>query len=364
MINNKSTNVVQAEADGLYSIFNPGPIGQDNSNRKTPNKRLSEVCSIDVVKDELTLCECFTNTTIKRFSRPFSDDELRIIIYQEADTYIRELLHTKTTRRPQSFEKIIKIYVLLRMANIVGIFYIDKGDLRKATGGGKKGCFNLALESLESIGLIKEFVLYNNLSGRTYNAYCAYPLNIDILNRESCIDITYQATGLKKYQENKSFHIDEAFLINNDDVDTEYYTPSYKTTFTSWYNDLQIMGETGIQTPRRGHFSAKDGRFYHKFHLISRETRETYVWWDGESLVEKWDANASFFLTMSYMLMNKEFEDKHIQEKIKEEAIKMAELCLQGKFYKKVQRFYNKNAKYKKYVDDIKVLCQKYKTRL
>ena len=124
------------------------------------------------------------------------------------------------------------------------------------------------------------------------------------------------------------------------------------------------MGETGIQTPRRGHFSAKDGRFYHKFHLISRETRETYVWWDGESLVEKWDANASFFLTMSYMLMNKEFEDKHIQEKIKEEAIKMAELCLQGKFYKKVQRFYNKNAKYKKYVDDIKVLCQKYKTRL
>ena len=95
MINNKSTNVVQAEADNLFSIFNPGPIGQDNSNSKTSNKRLSEVCSIDVVKDELTLCECFTNTTIKRFSRPFSDDELRIIIYEEADTYIRELLHTK-----------------------------------------------------------------------------------------------------------------------------------------------------------------------------------------------------------------------------------------------------------------------------
>ena len=41
----------------------------------------------------------------------------------------------------------------------------------------------------------------------------------------------------------------------------------------------------------------------------------------------------------------------------------MAELCLQGKFYDNVLTFYNQNAKYEKDRDDIKTLCQKYKTR-
>ena len=361
-----SSNTAQTLQNNEYSILNPGPVcrtkGKDG---KDENIRLNQVCSIDSVMQELKKCRYSFEKALKNISPLFSDDKLSVMVYEDAIIHIRKVLRSKTQRRSSSYDKTIRLYLLLRVLNIIGILHVSKEDLMKATGGGKKKNFNLAIKDLESAGLVKENILYNNLTGRTYNAYCANPIDFKITSNESFIEYTYDATSLQKYQTCKGVHIDESFLImNHCDGKGEVLIPSFRETFTGWYDELLILSDSDEAVPARpGHFSPKDGRFYHMFHQLPRATRESRVWWDGEYLIEKWDANASFFLVLCYTLRNRDWGNDWDRRKIFKETEYMAELCLQGDFYRVIQNHYNKNSKYKKTREKIKVLCHTYKAK-
>ena len=309
-------------------------------------------------------CREFLQVTVKCFSHPFAEGNLEITVYEDTITKIEGLLKEKTRRNSSAFLKITRLYALLRVLNIIGMYHIDEKDLRALLGGGRKKYFKKALGALETINLVKQFTFFNAKTGHYYNAYCALPYDCEVQNTESVLVYDYASSLLKYVKNLKDLHIDEAWLDVNQNNPRGQVVLSYTTTFMRWYDELVYTDQSVLKyAPRPAHFSRKNGRLYHLFHDIHKEDREKTVLWDGEHIVEHWDANASFFLSMSYMLLCKEFEDKHIQNMIQKEARMMAELCLQGKFYDNVLNFYNQNAKYEKDRDDIKTLCQKYKTR-
>ena len=360
-----SSNTAQTLQNNEYSIFNPGPVCRTNEKDSNgENSRLNSVCSIDSVKQELKKCGYAFERAIKNFSPLFSDSKLSVMVYEDAINHIGKELRAKTPRRSSSYDKTIRLYCLLRVLNMAGLIYVCQEDLIRATGGGKKKNFNLAIKDLVAVGLVRENVLYNNLSGRTYNAYCAYPFNYEIVTKDSIIEYTYDATSLYKYQQCKCVLLDKSFLPTNQCDDAEVPAPSFRAMFTGWYDELLIMSESeALPASRFGHFSPKDGRFYHLFHQLPRAIRESRVWWDGECLIEKWDANASFFLVMCYTLRNRDWKNDWDRRKIFKETQHMAELCLRGEFYCTIQNYYNRNSKYKKTREEIKVLCHTYKAK-
>lgn len=354
---NQSSIIDNNDIDGLFS-----PTCQLlRDNKRDDNRITGSRC--DMYK-ELKRCRQFPQITVKCFSYPFGDANLEITVYEDTVLKLRGLLKEKTKRKSSSYLKTIRLYALLRVLNIIGMYHVDKKDLIALLGGGKKRNFNKALEDLEAINLVKQFTFYNDKTGHYYNAYCAQPFDCDVQNTEGVLVYKYESSLLKYAEDLKDLYIDEVYLDINQSNPRGQVVLGYTTTFMGWYDEL-IYTDTSILTysPKPAHFSKKNGRLYHLFHDMHKEDREKTILWDGEHIVEHWDANASFFLSMSYMLLNKEFEDKQIQNKIQVEARKMAELCLQGKFYDKILWFYNQKAKYGKEREDIKTLCQKYKTR-
>ena len=313
---------------------------------------------------ELKRCRLFPQITIKCFSHPFAEDNLEITVYEDTIFKLSRLLKEKTGRNSNSYTKTIRLYALLRVLNIIGLYHVDKKDLIALLGGGRKKSFNKALEDLETLNLVKSFTFLNKKTGHYYNAYCAQPYDCEVHSMETVVVYKYESSLLKYIENLKDVYIDEAWIDVNQNNPRGQVALSYTTTFIRWYDELDYTDQSALKyAPKPAHFSQKNGRLYHLFHDMHKEDREKTILWEGEYIVEHWDANASFFLSMSYMLLNKEFEDEHIQNMIQKEARIMAELCLQGKFYDKVLTFYNQNAKYGKDREEIKKLCQKYKTR-
>ena len=330
---------------------------------KARNKA-SNYDSKDDVKLELVKCNRFSQKTIKCFSSPYSGD-FKITAYEESIVTLRRLLKEHTKRRSSSYDKTIRLYTLIRVLNIMNIFHVSMDDFIRILGGGKKKSIREALADLESAQLVKKYRLFNNKSRNCYNAYCAYPLEDKPKNMKSTIVYQYDSTVLNKnYTNIKGLNVDKAYLDVNQDKTTEIVTPSFRTLFTNWYNELYIIDENGQYVPPKvGHFSDKDHRFYHNFHLLKKEVRLSTVWWNHINLTEIWDANASFFLVLCYMLRNEKWNDKDMERKIHNETERMLNLCLRRIFYDEILCYYNRNSEYEKDREEIKKLCQAYKTR-
>ena len=331
----------------------------EQASQKTSNQN-----SHNDVKRELIKCNHFAQKTIKCFS-PLDSCNFTITVYEESILALRRLLKEHTKRRSSSYDKTIRLYALIRVLNIMNIFHIGMDDLIRMLGGGKKKSIREALVDLESAQLIKKFSLYNNRSRNCYNAYCAYPLEDKPKNMKSTIVYQYDSTALNEnYTNIKGLNIDKAYLDVNQDETTEIVTPSFRTLFTNWYNELYIIDDKGQYVPPKvGHFSHKDHRFYHNFHLQNKEVRLSTVWWNRINLTEIWDANASFFLVLCYMLRNEKWNDKDMERKIHNETERMLNLCLRRIFYDEILCYYNRNSDYEKDREEIKKLCQAYKTR-
>lgn len=328
------------------------------------SKKTSNLDSYNDVKRDLVKCNRFAQRTIKCFSTPFSSN-FAITVYEEAIITLRRRLKEYSKRRSSSYDKTIRLYALIRVLNIMNIFHISIDDFIRILGGGKKKSIRKALTDLESAQLLKKYRLFNDKTRNCYNAYCAYPLEEKIKNRSTTMSYQYDSTILKeKYSNIKGLNVDNAYLDVNQDETTEIVTPSFRTIFTSWYNELYIIDEKGQYVPPKvGHFSDKDHRFYHNFHLQSKEVRLSTVWWNRINLTEIWDANASFFLVLCYMLRNKKWDNIHTKHKIHQETERMLNLCLRRIFYDEILCYYNRNSEYEKDREEIKKLCQAYKTR-
>ena len=316
------------------------------------------------VKRELVKCNRFVQKTIKCFSSPYSSN-LKVTVYEESIMALEKLLEVHSTRRSSSYEKTIRLYILIRVLNMINIFHVSMDDFVRLLGGGKEKSIREALSDLESAQLLKKFCLLNNRSKKRYNAYCAYPLKENIKNKDATKVFEYNSTVLiEKYKNIKGLNVDKAYLDVNQDKSTEIVMPSFRTLFTDWYNELFIIDDKGQYVPPKvGHFSNKDHRFYHNFHIQKKEVRLSTVWWNCINLVEIWDANASFFLVLCYMLRNKKWDSNDIEHKIYNETERMLNLCLRGIFYDDILCYYNKHVECDKERKEIKKLCQIYKTK-
>ena len=365
-----SSNTAQTIQNNEYSIFNPESLFSNDwfiSYREEIEKARNKTSNLDShndVKRELVKCNHFAQKTIKCFSAPFSSD-FTITVYEESIMALRRLLKEHSKRRSSSYDKTIRLYALIRVLNIMNIFHIGIEDFIMLLGGGKKKSIREALADLEAAQLVKKYRLFNNKSRNCYNAYCAYPLEDKPKNIKATIVYKYDSIVLKeKYSNIKGLNIDKAYLDVNQDETTEIVTPTFRTLRTGWYNELYIIDEKGQYIPPKlGHFSDKDHRFYHTFHLLSKEVRLSTVWWNRINLTEIWDANASFFLVLCYMLRNKQWNNTNIERRIQTETERMLNLCLRGIFYDEILCYYNRNSECKKKREEIKKLCQAYKTR-
>ena len=90
------------------------------------------------------------------------------------------------------------------------------------------------------------------------------------------------------------------------------------------------------------HFSEKDGRLYHQFHQISKEERENNVYWDGEHVIEAWDAHSAFFTVLCFFLKFYQKYDKiESHKRFTEEANRMLDLTLSDNLYSSVADYHN-----------------------
>ena len=133
---------------------------------------------------------------------------------------------------------------------------------------------------------------------------------------------------------------------------------SFADTFLQWYEELQF--DCNYTPP--GHFSERDGRFYHKFHLCSKELREAFITWDGERIVEVWDAHSAFFIVLGYYLRDvKVYAGEAEEHEFRAEAARLLALALDDRLYVDIQRYHNARAFIKFNRDEAKREVQKYK---
>lgn len=123
--------------------------------------------------------------------------------------------------------------------------------------------------------------------------------------------------------------------------------------FTGWYDELMFNGCPAAH----GHFSSNDGRFYHKLHSYDKEMRYRDITWDGESLVEVWDAHSSFFIVLGYYLTS--IYDGDVD--YRDEARRLLELAISNKLYTSIQAYHNERAEIKFTRDETKKYVQIYK---
>jgi hypothetical protein len=78
---------------------------------------------------------------------------------------------------------------------------------------------------------------------------------------------------------------------------------------------------------------------------MPKEDRLSTVLWDGEHVVEVWDAHSAFFIVMGYYLKNfKEYSSEKERKKFTSEADLMMKLAMNDKLYSNLQKYHNKHA--------------------
>ena len=123
--------------------------------------------------------------------------------------------------------------------------------------------------------------------------------------------------------------------------------------FVGWYDELSFNGRPALP----GHFSQKDGRFYHSLHEYPKERRFKEITWDGEPIVEAWDAHSAFFIVLGYYL--RDVYDGEIY--YYDEAAHLMEMAVTDTLYSSIQNYHNERAVIKLTREETKKNVQMYK---
>ena len=98
--------------------------------------------------------------------------------------------------------------------------------------------FTTSIRELEQLGIVKIVKDFNNLTKRTYYRYYAYPIEIDINDRNDTTEFRYSNASLKSLENSKRFYFDEAWIETNQSDKSEY-TCSFLTRVMGWYDELE-----------------------------------------------------------------------------------------------------------------------------
>ena len=304
------------------------------------------------------ICWQFTRKTIHCITNPFQSNEVKVTIYREAKLYIKKRLKDVSTRHPASYENTVKLYVWLRLLSILRLVHVSQVEMAKMLFAGHEERLTASVLELEKLGLVKTVMERNNLSGRSYYKYYAYPIEIDIINRNDTTIFNYSNASIKSLENCKRCYIDEAWLEQNQIGNSENAC-SFLTRMMGWYDELEGLKNND----KVAYVSKLNGRCYHPFHQSKKEDRHL-IRWDGEPIHEVWDANASFYMALCYMLRQKAQSGNIKNEAvILKETERLLNLCLKEGFYEDVEVYYERKSGDRLSRNAIKILCQKYRTR-
>ena len=331
------------------SIYNPGPTYQSQMGTASSDK---------LNCDKPKICWQFVRKTIHCITNPLQNNEVKVTVYREAKQYIKKRLKEVSTRHPASHENTVKLYVWLRLLSILRLVHVSQVEMANMLFSGHEERFTTSIRELEQLGIVKIVKDFNNLTKRTYYRYYAYPIEIDINDRNDTTEFRYSNASLKSLENSKRFYFDEAWIETNQSDKSEY-TCSFLTRVMGWYDELEGLKNND----KVAYVSKLNGRCYHPFHQSKKEERHL-IRWNNEPIIEAWDANASFYMSLCYMLRQEVKKGKvKDKERILKETRRLLNLCLDNEFYDAVILYYWLKSGEKHNRNYIKILCQKYRTR-
>jgi len=252
----------------------------------------------------------------------------------------------------KAFTNMAKTYVFLCWMNQEGQFHVSKRDLATMTYARHEDSLKKAIETLKEHGLLSTTYQGNRQGSRYYYTYNAQSFDYK-QSSNSTIEFGYDIPICSSYTlgKDKIKTSRTGDLLNNQFSSFPHICPTdshfnnqvdtFRKQFIGWYEELSFGG----QVIPHGSFSEKDGRYYHHFHALSKEERSATVLWDGEQVVEVWDAHSAFFIVMGYYLKNyKEYSSEKERKKFTSEADLMMKLAMNDKLYSNLQKYHNKHA--------------------
>ena len=225
----------------------------------------------------------------------------------------------------------------------------------------------LALNRLVEMGLL---TVNRQISRLTYRQfYCYYTEAIPeatISNGES-ITLEYEIPPCTHNLLNGRATDSESSIVSSttppefaaeDTSITSTPVDNFQKTFMGWYDELLFNGRSSYT----GHFSEKDGRFYHQLHSSTREERSTIISWEGEHITEVWDAHSGFFIVLGYNLTHvRVYENSEMEAAFKDEASRLIRLAANDQLYEAIMSYHNRRSRLKLNRGDIKKHVQRYK---
>lgn len=313
----------------------------------------------------LAMCKLIVQSN---FDAP--NKHLTVSVLSDALNELKRIL-SKDKPIGKAFANIAKTYVFLCWMNREGKKHVPKEDLATMTYARHEDSLKKALDILKENKLISFELQPASSNNRAYYTYKAYSFDY---KKESDGTVVYEydipicaylalfykeldspkTVDILNTQSSPSSHICPTVSLSYKNPDT------FEQQFLGWYDELSFGG---LVVPR-GHFSDKDRRFYHHFQTMPKEERLSTVLWDGEHVVEVWDAHSAFFIVMGYYLKYcKEYESEKERKKFTSEADWMMKLATSNQLYWSIMRYHNKRAQHPVYRvnrDGMKIEMQKY----
>ena len=263
--------------------------------------------------------------------------------------------------------KILQLFFLFRWLNEQRLVHLDTESLATMIFSKHYERAQKAISVLSEMGLLVKIQSYNTLSHRYFYRYYTRDFNIMGNIGKDNISFFYELTWCAERSVKRKLEIIPPHITNDIAVpiSSANSTPvivepidGFVKTFLGWYNELYFQG---FFIPA-GHFSPKDGRFYHALHHFSKLERADLVTWDGEHVKEAWDAPSAFFVVLGYYLRDiKTFTEGEKAKELRDESEQLLAIALDGRLYSEVQRYHNERAVIKYKRDDIKKYVQSYK---
>ena len=295
---------------------------------------------------------------------------LTLSVSSDAVNELKKIL-SKDKPIGKAFTNIAKTYAFLCWMNREGNYFVYKSDLATMTYARHEDSLTKAIDILRENGLVQATKRPNLKKYTSYYTYNTFTFDYKQTSNETVVyeyDIPVCSWSPVLGKHLNDSNTDDILNIHSSFSSHIYPTDSlseakkiaFKSTFLGWYGELCI----GNKVFAKGHFSEKDGRFYHYLHSMSKYERETTILWDGEHVVEAWDAHSAFFIVLGYYLKEvRQYESEEEKQRLVKEANDLIRMAVRNELYTHILWYHNKRSKWKESRDTIKEWVNAYKNQ-
>ena len=292
-----------------------------------------------------------------------TNQHLTISVYSDFLARLKEIL---SNSKPigKAFTNIARVYVFLYWLNMKKRNHVSKTDLAAMTYAKHKDSLTKAINILEEHKLLDKQLRSNTSKNRYYYTYKVSSIDYErktysVTSFEYDIPILTWCSLISVRNNNANIKLSSSYSphIGGTDSQKQSDYELFQRIFLGWYDELEF----GDEVISQGHFSEKDGRFYHPFNTMPKEDRLSSVKWDGDNLVEIWDAHSAFFIVLGYYLKYiVSYQSVEDRTTVTKEANEMLKLAISNQFYTSIMEYHNKCTQWFINREKSKVLVQKY----